>query len=164
LGDVTFAFKVHPTFWEFVLSDCERALKAVRGDVKARTLLRLAFKSFELDIPFSSKDISGKEIDPHSELLYKSHVDKIEKMKAWKDSPFREMRVEKKSTPFALKPLSTKTNCSYCNTGHANKQCKKSLCKKCCLADSLVKKCTAHGKKPPAAAAAAAAPVVPLIV
>jgi hypothetical protein len=47
-----------------------------------RTLVRLAFKSFELDIPFSSKDISGKENDPHSELLYKSHhVDKIEKMK-----------------------------------------------------------------------------------
>jgi hypothetical protein len=88
-----------------------------------RTLVRLAFKPFELDIPFSSKDISGKEIDPHSELLYKSHVDKIEKMKAWKeDSQFREMRVEKKSTVFALKPLSTKTNCSYCNTGCANKQ------------------------------------------
>jgi hypothetical protein len=59
---------------------------------------------------------------------------------SWKDSPFREMRVEKKSTAFALKPLSTKTNCSYCNTGCANKQCKKSLCKKCCLADSLVEK------------------------
>jgi hypothetical protein len=57
--------------------------------------------------PIQQQGYLSKEIDPQSELLYKSHVNKIEKMKAWKDSPFREMRVEKKSTAFALKPLST---------------------------------------------------------
>ena len=36
-------------------------------------------KSFELGIPFDDKDPTGTTIDPHSELLFKSHVAKIGK-------------------------------------------------------------------------------------
>ncbi len=50
--------------------------------------MRLAFKSFELNIPFDDKDPSGVPIDAQSEPVYKTHVDKINKMKDWKDSPF----------------------------------------------------------------------------
>jgi len=144
----TFEFKVHSSFWEFLLSDSERTLAASRGGVKAKTLIRLAFTSFELGIPFDNKDPSGVAIDPLSEPLYKSHVDKIEKMKDWRESPFRHMSVEKKAGAFTLKILATKVSCSACTSGRANKQCKKSLCKKCCMEDDTVSKCTAHGKKP----------------
>jgi hypothetical protein len=97
---------------------------------------------------FDNKDPAGKTIDPHSEVLFKSHAEKIEKMKDWNGSPFRLMQVEKKSGAFTLKVLATKVDCSRCGTGHANKSCKKTLCKKCCLANPSVSKCVAHGKKP----------------
>ena len=61
------------------------------------------------------------------------------------------MSVQKKSSTFELKTLATKVKCSNCKTGHAKKQCKKILCKKCCKADVRVDKCRAHGKKPAAA-------------
>lgn len=139
--------KVHPLFWEFVLSGSERVLKASKADVEAKTLVRLAFKSFELGIPFDNKDPTGKTIEAHVGVLYKSHVSKIEKMKEWPDSPFRSMKVEKKNNGFKLKPTSTKVTCSKC-PGRANKSCKKTLCKKCCLEDESITSCAAHGKKP----------------
>jgi hypothetical protein len=129
----------------------ELLLKAAKADVKARTLVHLAYKSFKLDIPFDDKDPSGKTIDPHSEVLvFKSHVEKIEKMKGWSDLPFCFMKVArvKKSNAFTLKVLATKVNCSICKTSHANKSCKKTLCKSCCDKESTVSKCAAHGKKP----------------
>jgi hypothetical protein len=142
-----FEFNMHPTYWEFLLSFPNRALKLSQNGVRARTLVRLAFKSFELNIPFDNKDPSGVPIDAQSEPVYKSHVDKIDKMKDWKDSPFCRMTVEQKSNGFMLKLLAMKVDCEKCTTGHANKQCKKLLCKKCCLdTDETTTKCAAHGK------------------
>jgi hypothetical protein len=71
--------KVHPSFWEFVLLGSERVLKPSKTDVKAHTLVRLAFKSFELDIPFNIRDPSGKAFDVHSKVLYKSHIDRLKR-------------------------------------------------------------------------------------
>jgi hypothetical protein len=92
-GSSTAVFKAHPSLWEFILSGSgteERVLKASKADVKARTLICLSFKSFELDTPlaFDDKDPTGKTIDPHSEALFKRHTKKIEKMKNWKYLPF----------------------------------------------------------------------------
>jgi hypothetical protein len=144
--------KAHPSFWEFILSgNDDRVLKASKAEVKAKTLVCLSFKSFELGIPFDDKDPTGTTIDPHSELLFKSHVAKIEKMMRWSKSPFLRMKAEKKSGGYALKVLATKIDCSICRTGRANKQCKKILCKKCCMNDASVSTCTTHGKKPGAA-------------
>jgi len=145
---VSAVFKAHRSFWDFVLSGTERQLKAVKAGVDVKTFVRLAFKSFELGIQFSEKDPSGKAIDLYSEVLYKSHVEKIEKMSKWDSSPFLRMKIEKKSRGYMLKPLATKVDCSACVTGRANKNCKKKLCKKCCLLDTSESKCTAHGKKP----------------
>jgi hypothetical protein len=142
--------KVHWPFWEFVLLDSERVLKKPsKTDVKARTLVHLAFKSFKLDIPFDIRDPSGKAIDALSEVLYKSHIDKIEKMKDWILSPFWYMAVEKKAGSFILKQLALILNCSNCHMGRANKQCKNLLCKKCCIGDDSISTCVTHGKKPP---------------
>ena len=110
--------------------------------------MRLAYKSFELGIPFDNKDPAGKTIDPHSEVLFKSHAEKIEKMKDWNGSPFRLMQVEKKSGAFTLKVLATKVDCSSCGTGRANKSCKKTLCKKCCFANPHHKVPQRHQQEP----------------
>jgi hypothetical protein len=120
-------------------------------------LVCIAYKSFDLGITYSDKDTTGKTIDAHSEVLFKSHVEKIEKMNAgWDESlPFCQMKVEKKAGGFTLKALATKIDCSNCIIGHAYKQCKKTLCKLCCMKDALVLKCTAHGKKQGAAPAPA---------
>jgi len=93
-------------------------------------------------------NVTGVEIDPFSEVLYKSHADKIAKMEKWESSPFRLMKVEKKAGAFMLKPTATKVDCSSCVIGGANKQCKKLLCKNCRIADNTIAKCGAHGKKP----------------
>jgi hypothetical protein len=45
---------------------------------------------------FDDKDPTGKLSDPHSEVLFKSHAKKNEKMKDWNDSPFKRMKVEEK--------------------------------------------------------------------
>jgi hypothetical protein len=57
------------------------------------------------------------------------------------------MKVEQKLNGFMLKLLAIKVDCEKCTTGHANKQCKKLLCKKCCLEDETVSKCAAHAWK-----------------
>jgi hypothetical protein len=100
-----------------------------------------------LNIPFDDKVLSDVPIDDQSEPVYKSHMDKIDKMKDWKDLPFCHMKVEQKLNGFMLKLLAMKVDCEKCTTGHANKQCKKQLCKKCCLEDETVAKCAAHGKR-----------------
>ena len=76
----------------------DRVLKASKAEVKAKTLVCLSFKSFELGIPFDDKDPTGTTIDPHSELLFKSHVAKIEKMIRWSKSPFLRMKAEEKAS------------------------------------------------------------------
>jgi hypothetical protein len=77
-------------FWEFILSE-SHVLKAVNPErAKARSLVRMAYKSFEMGLPF---DDSG--IDPGSEVLYKSHQDKFHAMKDWAGSPFADMYLER---------------------------------------------------------------------
>jgi hypothetical protein len=125
----------------------DRVLKASKAGVKAKTLVCLSFKSFELGIPFDDKGPTGTTIDPHSELLFKNHVAKIEKMMHWSKSPFLRMKAEKKSGGYTPKVLATKIDCSICHTGHANKQCKKILCKKCCMNDAFVSTCTTRSWK-----------------
>jgi hypothetical protein len=56
---------------------------------KARSLVRIAYKAFEIGLPFDDSSI-----DPGSEVLYRSHTAKVDEMKDWADSPFANMRLE----------------------------------------------------------------------
>jgi hypothetical protein len=49
----------------------------------------MAYKAYEMDLPF---DVSG--IDPGSEVLYRSHKEKVDGMKDWADNPFANMHLE----------------------------------------------------------------------
>jgi hypothetical protein len=89
---VKFTVEASAHFWEFILSE-GHVLKAVNPPrAKARSLVRMAYKAFEMSLPF---DDCG--IDPGSEGLYKSHKDKFDemKMKGWADNPFANMELER---------------------------------------------------------------------
>jgi hypothetical protein len=78
-----FTVEVSPYFWEFLLSE-HHTLKAVNPQqTRARSLVRMAFKAFEMGLPFHDHGI-----DPGSELLFRSHKEKIEQMAAWDANPF----------------------------------------------------------------------------
>jgi hypothetical protein len=84
---VKFTVEVSAYFWEFILSE-RHALKAVNPSrAKARSLVRMAYKAFEMGLPFDDYGI-----DPGSEVLYRSHKEKV---KDWANSPFTNMRLER---------------------------------------------------------------------
>jgi hypothetical protein len=87
---VKFTVEASAHFWEFILSE-GHVLKAVNPPrAKARSLVRMAYKAFEMSLPF---DDCG--IDPGSEVLYRSHKEKFDEMKDWADSPFANMKLER---------------------------------------------------------------------
>jgi hypothetical protein len=87
---VKFTVEASAHFWEFILSE-RHVLKAVNPSrAKARSLVRMAYKAFEMGLPFDDSSI-----DPGSEVLYRSHKEKVDEMKDWADSPFANMRLER---------------------------------------------------------------------
>jgi hypothetical protein len=86
---VKFTVEASAHFWEFILRE-GHILKAVNPSrAKARSLVRMAYKAFEMGLTFDDHGI-----DPGSEVLYRSHKDKVDEMKDWADSPFANMRLE----------------------------------------------------------------------
>jgi hypothetical protein len=149
LIDFDFDFHFAPEFWHFFLSSAtERKLCAVSHAAGSRSLVRLAFKSFEMGIPFSSEKLDGTSIDPCADQLFASHKEKIEAMQRWEDSPFRIMHIvtHMRGGSF-LKRLGKKLNCSDCKKGRGNKNCVRVCCKKCCLANIEIKTCCVYSKK-----------------
>lgn len=53
-------------------------------------LVLVAYKAYEMDLSF---DVSG--IDPGSEVLYRSHKEKVDGMKDWAGNPFANMHLER---------------------------------------------------------------------
>jgi hypothetical protein len=131
LEDIDFHFA--PDFWKFLLNDSmERNLCAVSLAAGSHNLMRLAFKSFEMCIPFCNKRLDGTEIDACTDQLFKGHIQKVE--------------AEKRGEGSFLKRIARKVNCEGCNIGRANKLCVQKLCKQCCSASSEIEKCIAHKK------------------
>ena len=120
-------------FWRFLLD--ERILQAWRTDSPARTLVRLAYKSYQMGLPFSMSDLSlcdGK--------LFSSHMKKVEEMKNdWGLYPFSD---------YKLKVVSKKTSIfgrarADCSCGlKANLRCISNKCSKCCR--SALQNCKVH--------------------
>jgi hypothetical protein len=146
-GDIHFKFHFAPEFWHFVLSTtAQRKLCAVSQAAGSRSLVRLAFKSFIMGIPFCNKLPDGTDIDPCVDQLFNSHQKKVERMKDWSGSPFLMHKLVSKSEGCFFKLLGNKVHCCSCTTGRANRACRQTLCKKCCIKNMDVSKCAAHGK------------------
>ena len=127
---------VAPEFQHFLLED--NTIQSWRTDSPARTLVRMAFKSFEMELPFSMSSLSITD-----GLLFTSHKRKVEKMKReWSAYPFSEYSLRtkgKKSFVF----VRTIANCS-CGK-KANLKCVGLMCSKCCISNTTV--CSVHKKK-----------------
>jgi hypothetical protein len=83
-GSSTIDVHVSPHFWGFFFDE-KKVLKAVAPDrCRTKTLVRLAYKSFQMELPFEDGDI-----DPTSEVIAMSHRKKIEEMGEWTNNPFQ---------------------------------------------------------------------------
>lgn len=149
-GDEPEMISIHvaPAFWEFFFSPAkDRTLRASRTGVGLKTFVRLAYKSFQMQIPYSKEDPDGNKFMNAKEKFFSSHKKKIEEInEKWgAKSPFHNYSIVSKQGAFYLKSLSKKIDCGNCMIGKANKSCVQSFCKKCCVKTDV--KCSAHKTK-----------------
>ena len=118
-----------------------------RTGVGLKTFIRLAYKSYQMKIPYSKEDPDGEKFMNEKEKFFSSHKEKIEEMNAkWEnESPFLNYNVISKQRAFYLEKITNKIDCKKCKSGRANKNCVQSFCKKCCVGTNV--KCTAHQTK-----------------
>ena len=140
-GEVQINWTIPPVFWHFVLK--ERILRPINMETPARTLIRIAYKSYKLGI---SSDCTG--LDPMSGLLFKSHHKKFEDMGVWASSeasPLKNLKLktvkENKEWKFTMKE---KVKCSNCSLKWAHKKCVNLCCRQCCIVSDAV--CRVHKK------------------
>ena len=109
-------------------------------------MVRLAYKSMRMEVPYSLEDPEGETFMDTSEKIYPSHKKKIEELneKLGTKSPFVKYNINSSNSGgFLLVKAYTKIDCSNCNVNRANKSCKQVLCKKCCVEKGVP--CMAHG-------------------
>ena len=124
---------VTPEFWHFVFAD--QTLRLWRTDSPSRTLVRLAFKSYQMGLDFSWSDLSLTDGE-----LFSSHRKKVEVMeKQWDAYPFSDYKLKRKSKKsFVFTRARSECSCGR----QANLKCKFSKCSKCCKLGSG--KCKVH--------------------
>ena len=122
-------FKISTSFWNFLLSPDHILRVNHPRRYGAKSLVRLAYKSFQMKLPFDSNGL-----DPFTETIAKSHVDKLKEMENWKESPVFTLKANKaKKGGYELVSRINKKECMKCQTGTRNKQCKFKMCSKCCV-------------------------------
>ena len=117
---------ISPEFWHFLIVD--QTLRSWRTDSPARTLVRLAFKSYQLKLPFSTSSLSLLD-----GIVFASHQKKVKEMESkWKDYPFSDYKLKKKSR----KSFHFIRFRAVCECGRkANLRCDIQKCAKCCVKD-----------------------------
>ena len=127
---------VAPQFWHFLFF--EHILKSYQTDSPARTLVRLAYKSFQMGLPFDQGTLSPMDGD-----LFSSHKRKFEEMEeSWDKFPLKRYRIKEKSgKSFVLRKSYVNCSCGR----KANLNCVLELCLKCCL--KKPNNCKAHKNK-----------------
>ena len=114
---------VTPQFWHFLLVD--PTLQSWWTDSPSRTLVRLAYKSYDMGIPFSRSSLSLTNGE-----LFTSHRKKVEEMKEkWDDYPFIDYKLKSKSKKsYVFVRVKTECQCGR----KANLKCISKKCSKCC--------------------------------
>jgi hypothetical protein len=111
------------------------------SEYEATTLVRMAFKAFELGFPFT---FGG--LDPTVGTIAESQKVKFDKMKGWNDIPFHAYQCNKVSSYYKIVKKHTEVNCAKCLSVASNKKCTSKMCKKCCTEHGAAT-CAAHKKK-----------------
>jgi hypothetical protein len=96
-GMLSFECEVSPHFWRFFLSQ-EHILSAVRPrHAKTRMLVRLAFKSLEMHLPFDDCAIDSSEKLPRSQ---KEKVDRLSR--DWTGNPLSAYSIDRTGSAYVL--------------------------------------------------------------
>ena len=107
----------------------------------ATTLVRIAFKAYELGFPFTCN------IDPTDDTIAESQKIKFDKMKDWSNSPFHPYQCKKVKTYYKLVKKHASVNCVKCESRKANKTCANKMCRQCCLIHGDPCTVTSHKKE-----------------
>ena len=114
---------VSPQYWHFILSDS--TVHSRGTDSQARTLVRLAYKSYQMCLPFLKTSLSLFSVE-----VFASHKRKVNEMERdWAEYQFSDFKLKVKSR----KSFTFIRRRSECKCGRkANIQCKILQCSKCC--------------------------------
>ena len=150
-------FSIHasPCFWRLVFDISHRIIQPVNvinaGDYKLTTLIRIAFKAFQMkQFGYSFGKVDIATLDDSKLTLAKSQKNKFDEMKDWVDSPFLEYQCNPRQNGsyFAMVKKHTKVTCfgTYGRSGvscggRANSKCSHKMCKKCCIKHTGEKGC-----------------------
>ena len=145
LSDGLVTLHASPSFWKFAFGkNSTRKIQVEKpfdtSEYKATTLVRMAFKAFELGFPFTFGDM-----DPTVGTIAESQKAKFDKMKDWSKSPFLAYQLKKERTHYCIVKKYIQTKCVHCGSNNSNRQCKNKMCKRCCLEHGTVA-CRAHKK------------------
>ena len=115
----------------------EHVLRSWNTDSPARTLVRMAYKSYQMGLSFIQDPLSILDGE-----LFESHKKKHEEMLAkWEEYPFKHYRLLIKSK----KSYKFRKAYAECLCGRkANLNCAFGKCRKCCLKGQA--ECNAHKK------------------
>jgi len=118
------AWAISPDFWGFVFS---KRLRTLNSSTPAQTLIRVAYKSFKMDLEYDSN------LKPDGEF-YASHLKKLEEMKGWDGNPFRGYVIKTNPASKGTYMFESSVKMSFvCLCGRkAAKNCKYSSCASCC--------------------------------
>ena len=127
-----------PEFWDFLVFD--HTLRSWSTDSPARTLVRLAYKSYQMELPYAEGTLSLLDGE-----VFASHKKKVEEMELkWEDYPFSNYQLKKK-TKKSFKFRKYYTECPCGRKG--NLYCISEKCSKCCR--KQVSDCKVHKIKNP---------------
>ena len=130
----TVEWLITPEFWHFVLED--KTLRSWRTDSPARTLVRLAYKSYQMGLSFSMSSLSLSDGE-----LFTSHKRKVEEMeRAWVEYPFADYKLKAKSFKKSFNFVRVRVECQCGRKG--NIKCSYNKCSKCCKVGS--RECKVH--------------------
>jgi hypothetical protein len=122
--------------WHFLLHD--RTLRTLLVTVPVQTCIRLAFKSFQMNLPFEFGDIKIND-----GAFFKSHLAKLEQLEKWDKNPFVGMEVRKgPSQSYLLIRSKNHVACASISSHKANAKCALRMCKACCMKNPA--RCGAH--------------------
>ena len=137
-----------PCFWEFLFQNKTKRMIRVANpydtsDYGATTLVRIAYKAFDLGFPFTFGDLTPEDVGG---TIAESQKVKMDLMSDWHNSPFLTYKCKKEKTYYKIVKKHSQEKCVKCLTKNRNKNCTTKMCKPCC-AEHGASICSAHKKK-----------------
>ena len=102
--------------------------------VQNATCVRIAFKAFEMGIPFEF----GAGGDPTNGTLATSQKEKIDAMQMWDGNPsfVHDYNIKKINNHYRMQKKVAREQCTKCKSRYINSRCTTfKLCSKCCCVD-----------------------------